>query len=124
MENNIFSYICLNYFLILIFSILLIGCHSYYVKSDAQSKVLNETWNNSKEWPPEEMEPPPGFNISPANAFKIVAESKKLSLKHQWICFNDTSFYYIVDTFGKLSLNYKTIKRNAVKINGRTGKIE
>lgn len=111
-------------FLVCINCILITGCHRYSVKSDAQSEVLNEVWNTSKEWPPEEMEPPPGFNISPANAFKIVAESKKLSLKHHWICFHDTSFYYIADTFGKLSLNYKALKKNAVKINGQTGKIE
>lgn len=124
MKNRVFINYLFCLFLILIFCILQTGCHRCYVKSDAQSEALKEVWNNSKKWPPEEMGPPPGFNISPANAFKIVAESKKLSMKHHWICFHDTSFYYIADTFGTLSLNYGALKKNAVKINGQTGKIE
>jgi hypothetical protein len=98
------------------------GCQSAADTSDAKPTMLTEVWTKQG-WPPPETPTPNGFKVSPSEAFKVVAESKKLSLKHRWICFRDDKHYYIADVFGK-SADAKTAAKYGVKVNGATGVIE
>lgn len=76
-----------------------------------------------KGWPPEKHQTPQGFHVSPFQAFTAVAKSKKLSLKHHWVCYRDDKFYYIADTFGK-TIDASNVVKQGIRINGQTGKIE
>ena len=73
--------------------------------------------------PPEQMPTPPGFKLTPSDAYDIVRASKRLSLKHNWACYRDGSNYYIYDTFGS-AVSAKNARRHSVKINGVTGSLE
>ena len=84
--------------------------------------MLTEMWTKPG-WPPADAIAPKGFNVTPEEAYRIVAKSKKLSLKHRWFCFRDAKHYYIADAFGK-SVTAKTALRYGVKVNGSTGAIE
>jgi len=69
---------------------------------DLTRNMLIEVWTKQG-WPPTDSPTPTGFKVTPEGAYRIVAKSKKLSLKHRWmICFRDDSRYYIADVFGKL----------------------
>jgi len=83
---------------------------------------LTEVWVKDG-WPPVEMAAPSGFQITPRSAFKIVAESKKLSPKHKWICYRDEVFYYVADAFIQPSKE-KTAIQYGIRINGQTGAVE
>ncbi|HHY85886.1 MAG TPA: hypothetical protein GYA07_10215 [Verrucomicrobia bacterium] len=97
------------------------GCQSG-ANSSGKPAMLTEVWTKQG-WPPPETPTPAGFKVSPNEAFKAVAESKRLSLKHRWICFRDDKHYYIADTFGKAA-DAKTAAKHGVKVNGVTGAIE
>lgn len=98
------------------------GCQSVANSSDGKPAMLTEVWTKQG-WPPPETPTPAGFKVSPSEAFKVVAESKKLSLKHRWICFRDDKHYYIADTFGKAA-DAKTAAKHGIKVSGVTGAIE
>lgn len=98
------------------------GCQSAADASDTKSTMLTEVWTKQG-WPPPETPTPNCFKLSPSEAFNAVAESKKLSLKHRWICFRDDKHYYIADVFGK-SGNAKAAAKYGVKVNGTSGVIE
>jgi len=83
---------------------------------------LVEVWTKEG-GPPPEMQAPMGFKLSPNQAYEIVARSKKLSLKHNWICYRDQRYYYVADAFGQSS-SAKTALKLGVKVNGTTGAIE
>ena len=84
--------------------------------------MLIEVWTK-KGWPPTDSPTPNGFKVTPEQAYRIVAKSKKLSLKHRWICFRDDTRYYIADVFGK-SGTAKTAAKYGVKVNASSGAIE
>jgi len=54
--------------------------------------MLIEVWTKQG-WPPTNAPTPTGFKVSPQEAYRIVAKSKKLSLKHRWMCFRDDRHY-------------------------------
>ncbi len=102
---------------------LLGGGFSCAVSSDSMNNAkLIEVWTKDG-WPPSEMQATEGFKISPNDAYQIIARSKKLSLKHDWICYRDQRYYYIADAFGQSS-SAKTALKLGVKVNGSTGEIE
>ena len=84
--------------------------------------MLIEVWTKEG-WPPANAPVPSGIKETPAEAYRIVAKSKKLSLKHKWICFRDEKQYYIADAFGKPDAA-KTALKYGVKVNGSTGAID
>jgi len=81
-----------------------------------------EVWTK-KGWPPEDYPTPNGFRISPFQAFRAVAQSKRLSLKHNWFCFRDSQFYYIADSFEK-SISAKNAVKHGIRIDGDTGQLK
>ena len=72
--------------------------------------------------PPDELSPPRGFAVTPAQAYVAVRESRRLSLKHDWRLYADSRYYYVDDAFTKTSA--RTAKRRGLRINGQTGEIE
>jgi hypothetical protein len=83
---------------------------------------LIEVWTGS-DWPPKDMDAPESFSVSPWEAFQIAAKSKRISLKHKWICYRDDQSYYIADSYGK-RVNAITAFKYGLKINGITGEVE
>ena len=84
--------------------------------------MLVEVWT-TQGLPPTDSPTPTGFKVTPEEAYRIVAESKKLPMKHRWICFRDDSRYYIADVLGK-SDTANTAANYGVKVNGSSGAIE
>jgi hypothetical protein len=84
--------------------------------------MLIKVWT-SQGWPSGEASVPAGFEVTPEEAFVIVAKSKNLSMKHRWICFRDDRYYYIADAFGR-SDTARTALDYGVKVNGINGAIE
>lgn len=91
-------------------------------QSQLEPSPILEVWTQD-DWPPEGHPTAPGFKVSPYNAFRNVAKSKRLSFKHKWGCFRDDKFYYVADTFAK-TINASNVKQYAVKIDGTTGEIK
>ena len=84
--------------------------------------MLIEVWKTAG-WPPAEMAAPEGFRVTPREAYRVVAESHRLSLKHKWVCFRDRNYYYIADAFGEDG-RAKTAAKQGVRVNGMSGAIE
>ena len=84
--------------------------------------MIIEVWTKEG-WPPADTPVPSGFNLTPQEAYRIVAKSKTLSLKHEWICFRDDKDYYIAEAFGKFNAARAALKFG-VKVNGSTGAME
>jgi|ERR1043166_1308041 hypothetical protein len=84
--------------------------------------MLIQVWKTAG-WPPAEMPAPEGFKLTPRDAYRVVAESRKLSLKHKWICFRDSHSYYIADTFGQ-SVRARTATERGIRVNGISGAIQ
>lgn len=106
----------------LMVTIAILGCCSCAHSKDGNTQNMIEVWTKQG-WPPADAPAPNGFKVTPEEAYKIVAKSKKLSLKHRWICFRDTQHYYIADAFGK-SDTAKTALKYGIKVNGNSGAIE
>lgn len=81
---------------------------------------FRSVWTQSGS-PPENLPTPSGFSISPAEAFRIAQESRRLSLKHVWHLYSDSDFYYIHDTF--LGDGSRRAFTQGLRINGRSGTI-
>jgi hypothetical protein len=81
-----------------------------------------QVWTKNN-WPPENHQTFQEFYISPRQAYRAVAKSRRLSLKHHWVCYRDDKFYYIADTFGK-NIDASNVVKYGLKINGVTGLIE
>jgi len=100
-------------------------CHSFacsYTEDGKGQKNLIEVWTKSG-WPPEDMSGPNSFNITPRDAFILVAESKRLSLKHQWICYRDDTHYFVADAFAQ-PISGRAALKYGVRVNGSTGVVE
>jgi hypothetical protein len=98
------------------------SCSCAHSKDGDSRNMLIEVWTKQG-WPPTNAPAPAGFKVTPEEAYQIVARSKKLSLKHRWICFRDDTHYYIADAFGK-SDTAKTALKYGVKVNGDSGAVE
>lgn len=96
--------------------------HTTSADPENATNQLVEVWI-AEGHPPEQMPAPPGFTVTPSGAYGIVRASKRLSLKHNWACYQDGSNYYIYDTFGS-AVSAKNARRYGVKINGVTGSLE
>ena len=72
--------------------------------------------------PTENIEPPNGFKITPAEAYKIVLHTKPwmLSPKHVWHIYADSNYYYVHDAFWGSNSSSASL---GVKIDGQTGEI-
>lgn len=81
-----------------------------------------EVWTENG-WPPRDMDTPNSFTVSPWEAYKIAAGSKRISLKHKWICYRDNQYYFIADSFGKKN-SAETAVKYGLQINGISGRIE
>lgn len=81
-----------------------------------------EVWVRN-DWPPENHPTPPDFDISPNRAYRAVAESKRLSLKHNWVCYRDAKFYYMADRFG-MSIDASNVAKRGVRVHGKTGQVD
>ncbi len=100
-----------------------VGCHLPGHSKDDNVKVgLIEVWT-TEGWPPANTPIPSGFKVTPEEAYRIVAKSKRLSLKHKWICFRDDTNHYLADAFGK-SKSARTALKCGVKVNGGTGTMD
>ena len=93
-----------------------------------KSEKLIEVWIPrglpGDDFPPIDFETPPGFAISPYQAYLIVRDTEwLLSDKHRWACYRDDTHYYIYDMFLK-GASAKHAKEFGVKVNGQTGKLE
>ena len=84
--------------------------------------MMIEVWTKEG-WTPADTPVPSGFKVPPEEAYRIVAKSKRLSLKHGWICFGDDKYYYIADAFGKANAA-RTALKYGVRVNGSTGAME
>lgn len=81
-----------------------------------------EVWTGNG-WPAKNMDTPESFTVSPWEAYQIAAKSKRISLKHKWICYRDNQYYFISDSFGKKN-SAETVLKYGLKINGISGRIE
>lgn len=81
-----------------------------------------EVWTEDS-WPAKDINTPASFLVSPWQAYQIAAESKRISLKHKWICYRDNQYYYIADSFGKKK-SAETARKYGLQINGVSGRIE
>ena len=72
--------------------------------------------------PPGDLPAPPGFTVTPAQAFKVARDSDMISLKHHWHLYADARYYYVHDVF--LGSSVRRAYDQGVRINGRTGQIE
>src|SRR5688500_12078002 len=89
-------------------ALLLVGC--------AQSKPqLVRVWGPRES--PEDSPAPPGFKVTPSGAYRAVADSHRLSLKHHWASYRDDHHYYVFDTF-ITKATPKDALRHGVRING------
>ena len=90
---------------------------------------LIEVWvkrgnDASKDAPPKSLAAPPGFKVTPWEAYRAVEESPwRLSLKHIWACYRDNTHYYIYDTYLNAP-SAKNARRLGVKVNGMTGALD
>jgi hypothetical protein len=87
-----------------------------------EKSMLTEVWTKDG-WPPADMPPPAGFQITPRGAFEIVAKGKKLSLKHKWVCYRNETHYFIADVFAQ-SIDAKNALKYGARVNGVTGALE
>lgn len=87
----------------------------------APTTMLIEVWTQPG-WPPEDLSAPASFKLTPAQAYIAVAQSKRLSLKHQWFCFRDAQGYYIADGFGRRA-SARAALQHGIRVDGRTGNL-
>ncbi len=100
-----------------------LGATSCAVSTNGKPQaMLIEVWKSAS-WPPAQMPAPEGFKVTPREAYRAVADSQKLSVKHKWSCYRDGSHYYIADTFGELAPT-RTAALHGIKVNGVSGAIE
>ena len=85
----------------------------------APGTMLTEVWTQPG-WPPENLAAPAQFKLTPREAYALVAQAKRLPLKHQWFCFRDEQRYYIADAFGR-SIQAKTALKHGIRVDGQTG---
>ena len=97
---------------IIVFAITLVGC---------QADKVRVIWI-APEPPTQAVATPSGFAVSPAQAYKTAATSRRLSLKHIWHIYADDRNYYIIDSF--LGSSAREALRNGVVIDGQTGKMK
>jgi hypothetical protein len=71
--------------------------------------------------PPADLPTPAGFTVSPAQAYSIVWDSRRLSLKHVWHIYADSQYYYVHDAF--LRDSPRLALTVGVRVDGQTGKI-
>jgi hypothetical protein len=83
--------------------------------------MLIEVWTQAG-WPPDHLSAPASFKLTPKEAYTAVAQTKRLSLKHQWFCFRDDQYYYIADAFGR-SPSAKAALQDGVRVDGRKGTV-
>lgn len=109
---------------ILVLLLILLTNLVLFTSCSENSNAMNliEIWTKT-EWPPEKLNAPKGFKINPYEAFLIIAENKKLSLKHRWICYRDDKYYYIADTFSHPP-NADTALKYGIRVNGQTGEVQ
>ena len=92
-------------------ALVLVGC--------AQPKPqLVQVWGVGES--PEDAPTPPGFKVTPAGAYRAVADSHRLSLKHNWACYHDDRNYYVFDSFITKATPENAL-RHGVRVNGETG---
>lgn len=77
-------------------------------------------WTQSS-LPPDGLQKPVGFRVTPKEACETIAESNALSLKHVWHIYADSRYYYVHDIF--LGDGARRAHKQGVRIDGRTGKI-
>ena len=71
--------------------------------------------------PPPDLSTPPGFSITPTQAYDIALRSQMISLKHTWYLYADSQYYYVHDAF--LGSSIGLAQRQGVRIDGKTGQI-
>src|SRR5688572_17004686 len=88
----------------------LVGCTT-------TSRDVRAVWTQPTP-PTADLPAPPGFSVTPAQAFTTVRESGAISLKHAWHVYADSGYYYVHDTF--LGDGPRRAFAQGVRIDGRT----
>jgi len=71
--------------------------------------------------PPSDLPAPPGFLITPAQAYSAAWDARALSLKHTWYVYADSRYYYVHDIF--LGATPHRAYVQGVRIDGQTREI-
>lgn len=64
---------------------------------------------------------PPGFKVSPSEAYSRVLNARRLSMKHVWHLYADDRNYYVIDSFPGSSAGMAV--RSGVVVDGQTGEL-
>jgi hypothetical protein len=103
-----------HFLLALLFTAVVAGC------AISGSESVSPVWTE-RGAPSSAVALPPGFRISPARAYAIARESRRISLKHIWHIYADSRFYYVHDTF--LGSGPRQARATGLRIDGQTGEI-
>lgn len=101
---------------IIILTFILCTCSSCTQQN--KQPVVNNIWVEDAQVP-KDLTTPEGFSISPHEAYQVVLNARRLSLKHYWHIYADDSNYYIQDAF----LGSRPVKGGVI-VDGRTGVIK
>ncbi|HPY31464.1 MAG TPA: hypothetical protein PLT00_13705 [Verrucomicrobiota bacterium] len=71
--------------------------------------------------PPTGLPAPAGFAVTPAEAYAVVFDSRRLSLKHVWHIYADSHDYYVHDAF--LGASPRRAFTQGVRVDGRTAEV-